>query len=68
MYEPWGYQESNYYVSKKSAVEDDLSESKKNDKQELKDYAINLLFRIAEIEKNPDIENITSKGITYSLQ
>jgi len=37
MYEPWGYQESNYYVSKKSAVEDDLSESKKNDKQELKD-------------------------------
>lgn len=37
MYEPWGYQEANYYISKKSAVEDDLSESKKNDKQELKD-------------------------------
>lgn len=37
MYEPWGYQEANSYISKKSAVEDDLSESKKNDKQELKD-------------------------------
>ena len=37
MYEPWGYQEANNYVSKKSIVEDDLAESKKNDKQELKD-------------------------------
>lgn len=37
MYEPWGYQEENDYVSKKSAVEDDLAESKKNDEQELKD-------------------------------
>ena len=37
MYEPWGYQEANSYISKKSAVEDDLAESKKNDKQELKD-------------------------------
>ena len=37
MYEPWGYQEENSYISKKSAVEDDLAESKKNDDQELKD-------------------------------
>lgn len=37
MYEPWGYQEANSYISKNSAVEDDLAESKKNDKQELKD-------------------------------
>ena len=37
MYEPWGYQEANSYISKNSAVEDDLAESKKNDEQELKD-------------------------------
>ena len=37
MNEPWGYQEANSYISKKSAVEDDLAESKKNDEQELKD-------------------------------
>lgn len=37
MYEPWGYQEANSYISKKSAVEDDLAESKRNDKRELKD-------------------------------
>ena len=37
MYEPWGFQDENNYISKKSSIDEDLAESKKNDEKELKD-------------------------------
>lgn len=37
MYEPWGYRDENDYISKKTIVDNELAESKKNDEKEFKD-------------------------------
>ena len=64
MYEPWGYQEANNYISQKSMVDNELTESKQNDKKELADIEELKKKKVdgASYDKNAKKINLTANG------
>ena len=64
MNEPWGYQEANNYISQKSMVDNELTESKQNDKKELADIEELKKKKVdgASYDKNAKKINLTANG------